>query len=233
MAGSILAVKRSELKYILSYADAFELKKRLAALLTRDSHSLAGPYRVKSLYFDSLDNLDYQAKLAGENLRKKIRLRIYDEDAQSAKLEWKAKEGQYQEKKSIVVSREDAKALSAGNYQPLLHYDTPEAARFYAQMVLGCYSPAVVIEYQREAFMHPQYNTRITFDSQIKSSELKLDLFDRNLPWVPAGGQAVVLEVKYNEKLLGFISQCLRGFHLINVSVSKYCIGRHILADYL
>ncbi len=233
MANTVLSVQRNELKYIMSYSDALALKKRLACVLTADTYSQSGPYRVKSLYFDSLNNLDYNAKLAGENSRKKIRLRIYDEDASVIKLEWKAKEGSFQQKSSLTISRDDSYALMKGNYQVLLQYNVPQAARFYAAMVLGCYVPVVLIEYKREAFIHAQYNTRITFDTEIKSSELCLDLFQRDLSWVPVIDGVVVLEIKYNEKLLGFISQSLKGFHLVNCSVSKYCMNRYLMQEYI
>lgn len=233
MSDAVLSVRRSELKYYLSYQDALNLKKRLRSILQPDAFSQRGAYRVKSLYFDSLNNIDFNSKLNGENVRKKIRLRIYDECASTVKLECKAKEGRYQHKQSLIISRTDAAALCSGEFSALLQYDQPQALQFYTTMVLGCYRPAVVVEYQREAFMHPLYNTRITFDSEIKSSELFLDLFQHDLPWQAVLDELVVLEVKFNGQLLGFISECLKSTHLVSCAVSKYCGSRHIMQDYI
>ena len=44
-------------------------------------------------------------------------------------------------------------------------------------MVLGCYVPVVMVEYNRMAYVCPQYDTRITFDSEVKYSESNFDLF--------------------------------------------------------
>lgn len=233
MQNKISSIQRSEFKYLLSYADAMSLSQRLAALLNPDPHSKQGAYRVKSLYFDSLNQIDYTTKISGENSRKKIRLRLYDESSPTVKLEWKAKEGIFQQKTSMSISREDAQYLMQGNYGILLSYEVQEAAKFYHAMVLGHYTPAVLVEYDRFAFQHSQYRTRITFDSNIKSSELSLDLFSRNIPYQPIIYDQVVLEVKYNQKLLGFLSECLKDFQLTNLSLSKYCVGRHIFQDYI
>lgn len=43
-----------------------------------DKHNGAGGYRIRSLYFDTLDDNDYRDKLDGMELRRKIRLRNYD-----------------------------------------------------------------------------------------------------------------------------------------------------------
>ena len=72
-----LSVFRCENKYLISYADALSLQRKLDLVLQRDCHSGEQGYTVRSLYFDSLNNLDFYTKLAGTELRKKIRLRIY------------------------------------------------------------------------------------------------------------------------------------------------------------
>lgn len=229
----VLSVKRNEFKYLLSYDEALRLKKQISAVLRLDSFSENGPYRVKSLYFDSVNNIDFNTKYSGENLRKKIRLRVYDEDAPYAKLELKAKEGIYQHKSSVSVAKEDAKELCKGNYGVLLRYQQEEAIRIYSLLVLGCYIPKVIVEYNRMAFVYSENKTRITFDSDVKSSEVDLDLYNRKLPYYPIAYQNVILEVKYNERLVYFISDILKHFNVNNVSVSKYCSGRHIFTNYI
>ena len=84
-------VGRSEYKYYMPYTDAYRLMTRVSEIMVPDEYSLNGSYRVKSLYFDSVDNQDYFEKMSGYQERKKIRLRIYDEDSAYAKLEMKAK----------------------------------------------------------------------------------------------------------------------------------------------
>ena len=100
----MLSVTRSELKYWISYQDSLLLQDEMAKLLSYDSYSENGFYRVKSLYFDSINNIDYMEKLAGTEKRK-IRLRIYDEDADFAKLELKQKEGAYPAKEKLASDK--------------------------------------------------------------------------------------------------------------------------------
>lgn len=231
MSDKVLTTERCELKYYVSLADAVTLRKRLSAVLCHDSYSEKAPYRVKSLYFDSLTDGDYYSKTEGNNIRKKIRLRIYDEAMDRAKLEWKAKEGQFQHKHSLWIKREDAKRMSAGDYTCLTAYGSSEALRFYSAMTLECYRPVVMIEYMREAFVHPLYKTRITIDSNIRSSETETDIFKRDIPMIPVLDSLAVLEVKYNGKLPEYISKVISSVPHVNSSVSKYCGSRNIIVD--
>ncbi|NLL16661.1 MAG: polyphosphate polymerase domain-containing protein [Clostridiales bacterium] len=230
---SIISVKRNEFKYLLTFDEALRLKEQISAVLSPDEYSLDGPYRVKSLYFDSINNVDFLTKHAGDNIRKKIRLRIYGEDLPTAKLELKSKEGIYQNKSSVTVSKETAKQLVRGNYGVLLDYKSEEAIKIYSMLVLGCYKPAVIVEYDRMAYAYSEYKTRITFDTAVKSSELDLDLYKKDLPYSPVIFDRAILEVKYNEKLPGFLSEILKRYSINNVSVSKYCQGRHFFQNYI
>ena len=47
--------------------------------------------------------------------RRKIRLRIYDPGDKNAKLELKEKTGDFQRKRSLTVSREEAEQMMEGN----------------------------------------------------------------------------------------------------------------------
>ena len=99
-------------------------------------------------------------------------------------------------------------------------------------MQLGLYRPVVMVEYDRLAYFHPLYNTRITFDYNIKSSESNFDLFDKKINYTNIFNDYVILEVKYNKKLLGFISDILKKQKLTMLSISKYCISRKVFYDF-
>ena len=229
----MLSVLRSELKYWISYSDSLLLQAELSRLLMPDGYSQDGFYRVKSLYFDSIGQKDYIEKLEGVEQRRKIRMRIYDENTDTVKLECKQKSGALQHKESLLVSRQDALRYMEGDYGSLLEYPEETAWRLYCDMTLGCYRPVVIIEYERCAYMYGEYNTRITIDRHVRSSELSLDLFEKDLPWMNTVEDAVILEVKFNEKLIEPIKQILAKYHLVNVSVSKYGSGRPIMEQYL
>lgn len=229
----MLSVLRSELKFWISYRDSLLLQAELGELLMPDSYSQDGFYRVKSLYFDTVNQKDYVDKLEGVEYRKKIRMRIYDEDTDTVKLECKQKNGSLQHKEGILLNREDAVRCIDGDYGVLLDYPEEPAWRLYCDMTLGCYRPTAVIEYDRCAYVYGEYNTRITIDRHVRSSELTLDLFDKDLSWVRTIEDAAILEVKFNEKLIEPIKRILAKYHLTNVSVSKYASGRPVLERYL
>lgn len=228
-----LFVGRSEKKYLMNYWDALRLQQELDLLLHRDAHSLDGSYRVKSLYFDSYINEDFFEKYAGYEKRKKVRLRIYGENNLSAKLELKEKEGEYQHKTSLFVSREEAEKLIQGDYEILLNRKEEIASRFYTILRESGYKPSAVVEYQRLAYIYNNYNTRITFDSKICSDELNFELFKTNQNYHTVLENFVILEVKYNQCLVGFISSILKKYELVNLSVSKYCTSRPIFEKYI
>lgn len=229
----MLSVLRSELKYWISYRDSLLLQAELNELLMPDTYSQDGFYRVKSLYFDSINQIDFVEKLDGSESRKKIRMRIYDEDTKTVKLECKQKTGALQHKTSLLISRAEALRYMEGDYSGLLERPEETAWRLYSDMTLGCYRPVVMIEYDRCAYLYGEYNTRITIDRHVRSSELCLDLFEREMPWIHTIDDQVILEVKFNEKLIEPVKRILAKYHLVNVSVSKYGSGRPILEQYI
>ncbi len=95
-----LVVTRFEHKYLLTQVQAAQLRQKLNAALPADVHN-TGPtesYLVRSLYFDTPGSRDYLDKVEGLFTRQKLRLRVYGEGGDRAKLECKQKQGDYQKK---------------------------------------------------------------------------------------------------------------------------------------
>lgn len=220
-------VLRQEKKYLMNMVDMRRLSGQLRKVMLSDSHNGALGYRIRSLYFDTLYEGDYEDKLDGMELRRKIRLRLYDPQADFAMLEMKQKEGSNQKKRSLRVSREDALALTRGEYRCLLEYPDPFAAECYGLMHYRCYRPKTIVEYLREAYIAKENKIRITFDHQIVATEARFDLFDPKLNLYPVldpfNG---VLEVKYNGFLLSYIKNMVNTANRSELSVSKYCLAR-------
>ncbi|MCM1135931.1 MAG: polyphosphate polymerase domain-containing protein [Clostridium sp.] len=226
-------VTRNEKKYEIHLLDATNMQNELNLLLQRDFFSKNGSYMVRSLYFDSLNDIDFTEKYAGYEKRKKVRIRIYDSSALEGKFELKQKYGNYSNKKSLSITRDEIKRAMAGDYSFLLDYNTPISLELYSLLTLGCYYPKAIIEYQRFAFCYPENSTRITFDSNIKCSETNLNLFQHNLPWIPLINENLILEIKYNKALIRTVSDVLKKYKLYQVSVSKYTAGRPIFIHYI
>lgn len=228
-----MQISRNELKYEMHPLDALHLQNELDTLLLRDPYSLYGDYMVRSLYFDSINDIDFKEKYAGNEKRKKIRIRIYDCNASEGKFELKEKIGNYSRKKSVIISREEMQMAMENNFAFLLDHDSQSALELYTQLTLGCYRPKTIIEYQRTAFLYPENNIRITLDSHVNSSETDLNLFQKDPPWIPCIDDKVILEVKYDDALIKVISDVLKKYKLPQVSVSKYAAGRPVYAQYI
>lgn len=199
-----------------------------------DSHNIGEGYMVRSLYFDTLDDLCFNEKMDGVSKRKKIRLRVYDPNAQTAFLEIKQKDGVYQEKRSLEISRADALELINSNYDVLLKYKGEFAKQCYSLLKEGNYRPKTVVEYQRLAYIAKENNIRITFDSNIRSTECNFNIFDNNLLLYPVFSKSVlVLEVKFNGFLLGYIKNFIDNVEKSELSVSKYCLARQVSLGYV
>ena len=220
-------VYREEKKFLINFEEFRRLANHLEQFLTEDEHNGALGYRVRSLYFDTIYDKDYFEKLDGVELRRKIRLRIYDPDDDFALLEMKQKQGQYQLKRSLRITRDDANELINGNYSPLLNYSEDFAAECYAIMQMQLYRPKTIVEYNRKAFIAKENKIRITFDNKIVSTESSFDLFDPKLNMDPVlDPYDVVLEVKFNGFLLGYIKELISSTDKSELSVSKYVLAR-------
>lgn len=228
------AVLRREEKYLLTLEEALRCAARFEKVLTPDDFSRHGPYRIRSLYFDTVDDRDFHDKLTEQDSRRKIRLRIYSPEDAHAKLELKQKENACQKKRSLLVPRRDALALIDGRYSVLLNYGDPLAGELFVLLTEGCYRPRTIVEYRRRAFTARENNTRLTFDSGVRALEGDFRLFSRTLPLYPIlPGDRAILEVKYSGFLLGYIMDLLRCVDRRSVSASKYCLGRSLSYPFL
>ncbi|MDU4889456.1 MAG: polyphosphate polymerase domain-containing protein [Clostridium sp.] len=222
-------VLRKEEKYLVDLTEAAHFSKMFNQVLEKDNFSKNGSYTVRSLYFDTVDDIDFFDKINEQELRRKIRLRIYSPKDKTAKLELKQKQNVYQKKRSMTISREDAMELINGNVSVLLKYGNDFADEMYSIMSMNCYRPKTIVEYQRSAFMAKENNIRITFDSNIQATESSFDLFDENLLlYNVLDLNSTIIEVKYDKFMLGYISEIISCINRRSVSSSKYCLARSI-----
>ena len=220
-------VYRQEKKYFMTLVNMRNLSGLLEPVMIPDAHNGSQGYRIRSLYFDTIHEKDYEDKIDGLEIRRKIRLRIYDPAADFAMLEMKQKEGGYQKKRSLRLSRRDAQQIVQGRYDSLLQYDDPFVAECYGLMHWQCYRPKTIVEYNRQAYIAKENKIRVTLDYEIRATETNLDLFCPVLNLYPVldpfNG---VLEVKYNGFLLSYIKNLVNAANRSELSVSKYCLAR-------
>jgi len=221
-------IARTENKYLLDKVSSYRVKRNLKAVLPVDRPGAAGGYMVRSLYFDTIYDKDYYDKLNGLDNRQKIRLRIYNPEDTTAKLEVKEKQGSYQWKRSITISRQDAMLLIQGRYDELIDkYSSLFMRTVLRKMQIEVYIPKIIIEFNRLAFINETNNIRITFDTELKSTEASFNLYSSKLNLKPII-YPVILEVKYNNFLLSYIKSALNLANQVPTSTSKYCLGRQL-----
>ena len=230
---TMLQVLRKEKKFLLPIDRYYALADQLSRIMQEDGNNQGDGYTIRSLYFDTPEEKDYADKEDGVEVRRKIRLRTYGNGSEIAKLEMKQKQGDNQLKRSLTMKREDASQIIKGDYGVLLSYGSAFAAELYSLMRMLCYIPRTVVEYKRRAYVAKENAIRITFDHHIIATEGYYDIFDdaiRQYPvWDP---YLVVLEVKYNGFLLGYIKDLLHDMTGSELSVSKYCLARSVGMHY-
>jgi len=230
----MLEVLRQEKKYLINLEQYYHISRRFNSLLTEDAHSQGDGYLVRSLYFDSVDDNDFEEKINGIDLRKKIRLRNYGANSESAKLEMKQKQGMLQKKRSLTLNKQQATRVINRDFSALLEFDSNFAGECFSLMSMQCYQPKAVVTYTRKVFIAHENEIRITFDHHIKGSETNFDIFSDDLvcnmifdPFM------VVMEVKFNGFLLSYIKDILNEVNASELAVSKYCLGRTIGKEYM
>ncbi len=221
---------RCEKKFYISITEYYYIKQLVQAVMKPDSHmGDSGQYYVRSLYFDSVDNIDYYSKISGIEERKKLRLRIYDIADAVVKLEIKNRHGDYIEKESLVITKKDALSVINGDYSCLGIYSDSVATKAHNIMTGQVYKPKVIVDYDREAYVYPEHNVRVTFDKYIRGT-FSDRLFDGNIGMVPVIREPIlVMEVKYDRVFPEFIKQAISSAIIQHSAISKYCMVRETL----
>ena len=223
----MMEVSRQEIKYILPVEKLSVLQRKLDGIMERDRYGNGGQYMVRSQYYDSLRDGDLYDNLNGVMEKRKIRIRIYDAEAVSAKLEYKCKSGSGGRKSSIRITRQEAIRLEQGKWEWLLERPEELAGYLYGKTVREKYIPRTIVEYQRLAYASPVSNTRITFDTQIKGTLNPYGLFGEKQQYVPLMEEDLgVLEVKFDHFLPDYLRKILDRIDSQAEANSKYTRAR-------
>lgn len=214
---------RHELKFIISQQERKFLTRRLQILLPRDENVTDQSYSIRSLYFDDAMESAYEDKIAGVESRKKYRIRLYNYSTKVIKLERKKKEGAYIQKISAFLTPEEADLMMQGDYDFLRNRQEKVCQEFYREHVWSRMHPAVIVDYEREPYVYPYGDVRITFDSHVRAGLLTAGFLDRDTPAaeVMEPGK-LVMEVKFTEYLPEAVRDLLPVADSAYVAYSKY-----------
>lgn len=227
-----LNIKRQEYKYFINNADVHRLTSMLKSLMLIDEFANAETkeYTVTSLYFETPDDDDLDEKLDGILVREKYRLRIYNNQNSTIKLETKKRNGTVISKDSAQIKASDARNLSNCLYNPS-DFDNELAKLICIKLKSKAYRPRVIVEYERQAYYLPYGNIRITFDKNLRTFNTHTDLFKLNevarSPVFLNNNQ--ILEVKFGEELPSYLLDILKTIPSIRSSISKYVLGQRYI----
>lgn len=219
---------RHEYKYAIDMMEYHVLRSRLAAVMQRDEHAREnGRYHIRSLYFDDFRNSALFEKESGTFARTKYRLRIYNLDGSHVRFERKNKLDQYVNKESAGLSREEAEKILAGDIGFLAESGSKFLRTFYINARCNILRPKVIVDYEREAFVHPVGNVRITFDTNLSTGMNSTDFFSPDVCTVRAIDEpGAVLEIKYDNVLPSHIRGLLPHSLKPRSAIGKFVISR-------
>lgn len=228
---------RYERKYLVPNDRLESLRKRIQPFVSRDPY--APPmgdgtfqYTVRSVYFDTPGFNSLYEKWEGVEIRKKLRIRGYDQKDDNSRvfLEVKRKKGDriWKTRANVPYSKLDeilTLGFVNGVSDEIKGSNEVEARKFLFNMHRFGYRPVNLISYDREPFQGVfEPGLRITFDKNVRAkmwpslSELYSEAGLR-LVWK----DHFILEIKYfGEKMPSWIRSVVQEYGLRHEALSKF-----------
>ncbi|WP_324729464.1 polyphosphate polymerase domain-containing protein [Lysinibacillus fusiformis] len=219
---------RQEIKQAISYPDYALLKAKLQYIMQLDKHAGAdGKYVIRSTYFDNFANKVLNEKKEGYINRDKYRVRIYGQSSAIINLERKSKRNNLTFKTKCAIAQAEYEKMRLGDISWMEEDERGLIRDLYQEMSYSQLRPTTVVDYEREAYIYPFGNVRVTFDSKVQSSLRNPDMFNPSLPMVDVLEQnLVILEVKYDDYLPDIIKYLLQSVDTRAEAYSKYQLSR-------
>lgn len=221
---------RNELKFICTKDMRTILKHRISSVLQLDRHAgeTDGSYRVSSLYFDDWQNSCCHDNNLGIGSRSKYRIRMYNKNYEFLRLEQKLKSNGKCAKRSCRITIKQYKQLCRGDVSSFIQKEThPVLKSFALKIQLNGFTPKILVDYKRVAFVDYAGNVRVTFDDQCGFIPVTdLFLIDKG-PRIPFQENGLsIMELKFDEFVPDYIRQILQLNLLRQTTFSKYYISR-------
>ncbi|MBR5868599.1 MAG: polyphosphate polymerase domain-containing protein [Clostridia bacterium] len=206
--------------------DLLVLRSRLGAVMHSDPHATDGKYFIRSLYFDNFRDKALMEKINGVNRREKFRLRGYNHDPSTIRLEKKYKESGVGRKETALLTVEETGSLLRGDLDWMKNHPHPLVRELEQKMTTQGLRPKTLVDYVREPFIFEPGNVRVTLDYHIRTGLSSTDFLDPNAVTLPVPGDPVILEVKWDDFLPDLIRDLvqLEGRH--TAAYSKYAAAR-------
>ena len=213
---------RYERKYLLDRDTAFYLMQRVSYVLSPDSSSPDGSYRVSSMYFDDQYNTSFYEKKNGVLRRNKFRARFYNRSMDKIRLECKHKHDKMICKEASDITLNQYQMMCENDYDFMREQQSSVFEQFYTTHTLKRMRPVIMVEYMRQAYMHPTGNVRLTFDSDLSACKPQTDVSHSVIPT-----ESIILEIKYDNFIPLFINELITGAQFTQqLSISKFVMAK-------
>lgn len=225
---------RHEHKYLLEYGTYLQIRNVIQKIMKLDEHTIKNEgYHIRSLYFDDVYDSALKEKSSGIQVRKKYRIRVYNYSHEVIKLEIKEKYGDFTNKSSCGISKEEYKKIIDRDIHFLTMDNNIVKEKYYLEIKDKLLKPKVIVDYYREAYVLPYNNIRITFDKNLSAAKPCGDIFTSGLYSKQLPQEySLIMEIKYNNFLPSHIKGILEMFSLNRLSVSKYLLCREELFNW-
>lgn len=218
---------RHELKYSINALDDLVLAARLGKLFSRDPHAGShGTYRVSSLYFDTPSDQALRQKISGADRREKFRIRYYGQDTSFIRLEKKIKIHGLCAKYSARLTESQVRLLLQGHIGFLMESENPLLLEFYSKIRGQLLAPKTIVTYDREAFLYPPGNVRVTIDRDLRTGLTSHDFLNPKRCHAGVSDQLSVLEIKYDAFLPEIVRMAVQIPGRQAGAFSKYAVCR-------
>ena len=217
---------RHEIKHFITDADAVAIRRNLSVVAAIDSHARKeGWYRIRSLYFDDLNNTALWEKLDGVNERRKFRIRYYNDDLSYIMLECKMKRDNVGCKLQERLTAEELRRVMDRDLAWMVSSGRPLLVALYVEMTTRALRPKCVVEYMRVPFVYGPGNVRVTIDWNIRTGPPGQFMDPCGLT-LPVEGDPMLLEVKWDAYLPGIIRRATALKGRGSTAFSKYAACR-------
>ncbi|MBI5949114.1 MAG: polyphosphate polymerase domain-containing protein [Chloroflexi bacterium] len=229
--GAVRLFNRFELKYIADRTLVARVRDEFSRVLTPDAHGVDGFYPVWSCYYDTPDLRFYWEKIDGERFRRKLRIRHYGPPETLTPdtpvwVEIKQRVNRATQKRRARLPYSEALRLCSG-LEP--QACDPGDERFVEEILVLVAQlrliPVSVVGYVREAFLGAEEDgrLRVTVDSHIRGRDRDLDLGMPSENRFVVHPELSVMELKVNERVPYWLTECVARHNLQLVRLSKYC----------
>lgn len=232
---------RYEKKYLVPYRFLESMRSRIKPFVRPDinasenTHGLP-QYTVRSIYLDTIHLDCHREKTEGVELRKKFRIRSYNDYSSDAVTVFEIKkkiENRIFKHRAFTTYQCVEPLMETANINKYFHEDDSgeaidNARRFFYHVRSRNMKPTVLVVYEREAYhglLDP--GVRVTLDKNIRSSIYPSynELF-RKKGLRHLFPNHFILEIKYfSDRMPVWARSLIQEFRLRNEALSKYTIG--------